>query len=175
MPLHVLTIRAIARRDTCLLSVNMKRHPSIDKKHATAFRQLSRKSSQHVNNAHKVVTALELLDASFVSYPSPDGGLDALRHFFSRSDTTLTRVTLVCCDFWNKQEATLLLAAFHTNRTVTHVTIDDIANLEGGALGASLCGLVQNMPQLQRFDCRDCVLRVEGVRALQPALRSNRT
>jgi Leucine Rich repeat len=31
------------------------------------------------------------------------------------------------------------------------------------------------MPQLQRFDCRDCVLRVEGVRALQPALRSNRT
>jgi hypothetical protein len=31
------------------------------------------------------------------------------------------------------------------------------------------------MPQLQRLDCSDCALRVEGIRALQPALRTNRT
>jgi Leucine Rich repeat len=47
--------------------------------------------------------------------------------------------------------------------------------LEGAELGASLSSLMQNMPQLHRLDCVSCVLREEGVRALQPALQANRT
>jgi Ran GTPase-activating protein (RanGAP) involved in mRNA processing and transport len=34
---------------------------------------------------------------------------------------------------------------------------------------------MQNMPQLQRLDCSESALRVEGVRALQPSLQANRT
>jgi Leucine Rich repeat len=55
------------------------------------------------------------------------------------------------------------------------LTIQDIVNLQGRALGASLGGLLQNIPQLQRLFCADCALRVEGVCAFQPALQMNRT
>jgi hypothetical protein len=103
-----------------------------------------------------------------------DGGLDVLRRFFARSDTTLTKVTLWDCNFGNTEEASQLLEAFHTNRTVTDFTIAGIKNLEGIAVGTSLCGLLQNMPQLHRLRYSSS-LTVEGVRALQPGLRNNHT
>jgi hypothetical protein len=67
------------------------------------------------------------------------------------------------------------MSAFQTNGTVTELTIGRIRNLEGGALGTCLGGLVQNMPQLQRLFCHECSLRLEGVRAFQSGLRSNRS
>jgi Leucine Rich repeat len=124
-----------------------------------------------------VITKLNLYDVKLVSDPSPDGGLNVLKDFFGRSDTTLTNVTLVyCCNFGSQEDASQLLAAFHTNRTVTDLTIRQIQNLEGGAvLGNSLSGLMQNMSQLQRLLLIDGNLGVEGVRAFQPALQANRT
>jgi hypothetical protein len=85
--------------------------------------------------------------------PSPDGGVNVLRDFFARSDTTLTKVTFSDCAF-RHPDALQLLAAFHTNRTVTDITIHEMKKLQGGAaLGNALAGLTQNMPQLQRLDC----------------------
>jgi Leucine Rich repeat len=105
----------------------------------------------------------------------PDGGLDILRDFFARSDTTLTKVTLIEGRmFGPAEETSQILAAFHTNRTVTDLTLKGIDNLWGAALGNSFSGILQNMPQLQRLDCF-ADLQVEGVRAMLPALRTNRT
>jgi hypothetical protein len=87
----------------------------------------------------------------------------------------LTNVTFSCCNFGTAQAASQLLAAFHTNTTVSDLTIAQIDNLKGAALGACLSGLLQNMTQLQRLDCYGYHLRVEGVRAVQPGLQSNRT
>jgi hypothetical protein len=49
--------------------------------------------------------------------------------------------------------------------------------LERAALGACLSGLLLNMPLLNRLDYARSVLRVgvDGVRAMQPGLQSNRT
>jgi hypothetical protein len=81
-----------------------------------------------------------------------------------------------CCDFGSRADTVQLLAVFHTNGTVTDFTIQQISELPGSALGNSLSGLIQNMPQLQRLDLYgNNHLGVEGVRALQPALRVNRT
>jgi Leucine Rich repeat len=121
-----------------------------------------------------VITELELQNVRILSEPS-DGGLDVLRDFFSRSDTSLTKVTMDRCDFGSAQETSRLLAAFHSNRTVTDLTIKRLGNLSDAPLGYSLADLMQNMPQLQRLECSSCPLRVEGVRALQPGLLSNRT
>jgi hypothetical protein len=120
-----------------------------------------------------VITELELLYWRLL-YPS-DGGLDVLRAFFARSDTTLTKVTLDVCNFGTAEDASQLLAAFHTNRTVIDLTIYAIQNLEGSSLGTSLSVLLQNMPQLQRLGCYHNRLFLEGLRAMQPALRANRT
>jgi hypothetical protein len=75
------------------------------------------------------ITGLRLLNVR-LSEPS-DGGLDVLRGFFARSDTTLEKVKLEYCHFGNQEDASQLLAAFETNRTVTGLTIRQIRNLEG--------------------------------------------
>jgi Leucine Rich repeat len=72
---------------------------------------------------------------------------------FSRSDTTVTKVTIEYCSFGTAEDASRLLAAFETSRTVTDLTLCGIESLEGAALGARLFGLLRNMPQLQRFAC----------------------
>jgi hypothetical protein len=92
-----------------------------------------------------------------------------------KSDATLTKVTLEYCNFGNQQGAELLLAAFHTNRSVTDLVMLSVANLEGAALGACLCGLMESMPQLQRLYCYGNHLGAEGFRTIQPTLRPNRT
>jgi hypothetical protein len=108
-----------------------------------------------------------------------DGRLEVLCTFFSRSDTTLTKVTLSSCDFGTAQDSSQLLAAFESNRTVTDLTLSNgIRNLEGAALGASLSSLMQNMPQLQRLEYASprSALRVEGRNpcyAAWPAIESD--
>jgi hypothetical protein len=62
---------------------------------------------------HSAVTELALYVVE-LTYPS-DGGLDVLRTFFSRSDTTLTKVFRSHCDFGSQEDASQLLAAFQTN------------------------------------------------------------
>jgi Leucine Rich repeat len=102
--------------------------------------------------------------------------LNVLKDFFGRSDTTLTKVTLDECAFGTTEDTSQLLAAFHTNRTISDVEIFYIFALQGAALGNSLSGLLQNMSKLQNLDCHCRQLDVEGVlRAFQPALRANRT
>jgi Leucine Rich repeat len=104
-----------------------------------------------------------------------DSGWNVLRNFFSRSNTTLTKVT-----FWNyfhfgnQQDASLLLAAFQGNRTVSELSIGKIVNIDGSALGSSLSGLLQNMTQLHRLVCCDVNLS-DSVSAMQPGLRSKQT
>jgi Leucine Rich repeat len=117
------------------------------------------------------------LELHFFSLAQPsDGGLNVLCDFFARSDTTLTKVSLQHCDFGSQQDASQLLAAFETNTTVTDIEIERICHLEYAALGNSLSGLMQNMPQLQRLSCSCTInLCMEGVRALQPGLRNNQT
>jgi Leucine Rich repeat len=141
---------------------------------------VDRYSLQHLvtfldNGDSHEVTELVLEGVELVSDPSPDGGLDVLRNFFARSDTTLTKVTLSCCHFGSQEDTSQLLAAFQTNRSVLDLAIIRIRSLHGAALGNSLSSLLQNMPQLRRLDCHCSRLRVEGIQALQPGLRSNRT
>jgi hypothetical protein len=54
---------------------------------------------------------------SIIRHPL-DGGLDVVRAFFSRSDTTLAKVTLRCCNFGTSQDVAQLLAALLTTWTV---------------------------------------------------------
>jgi hypothetical protein len=105
---------------------------------------------RHEEEEEEVAIEQLVLNGLRLSHPH-DGGLNVLTNFFARSDTKLTEVSLYCCHFGTTQDASRVLASFQTNRTVTDLTIKDIANLKGGALGTSLCGLVQNMPQLQRL------------------------
>lgn len=80
----------------------------------------------------------------------------------------------------NREDTSRLLAVFERNRTVA-ADSDHSAHprnlVEGAALCACLSSLSQNMPNLQRLECSECdALHVlEGVRAFQPALQSNRT
>jgi Leucine Rich repeat len=104
-----------------------------------------------------------------------DGGLNVLSDFFARSDTRLTNATLWECDFGSREDVAQLLSPFYTNKTITGLTIHQITNLEGVALGTCLSNLMQNMPQLQCLICSQGDLRLDGTRALQPGLRSNRT
>jgi Leucine Rich repeat len=101
---------------------------------------------------HEVITELELVQFKLSSKPS-DGGLNVLTDFFARSDTSLTKVTLGWCDVGSRRDASQLLAAFHSNRTVTDLTIRHVRNLQGAALCACLSGLLQNMPQLHWLEC----------------------
>jgi Leucine Rich repeat len=124
------------------------------------------------------ITELKLHNIRLVE-PS-DGGLNVLKDFFSRSNTTplLTKVTLEWCSFGSQDDASQLLAAFHTNRTVTDLRFHRNHNIEGGAaLGNALSALLQNTSQLQRLNCErsNHWFHSEGVRALQPGLRVNRT
>jgi Leucine Rich repeat len=150
--------------------------------HGHSSPTVDRRSWQHLvdfldngDNSHEVVmTELELC-AVELSEPS-DGSLQVLQRFFSRSDTSLKKVTLWSSDFGSAQETSRLLEAFHTNRTVTDLTIKCLGNLERAALGNSLSNLMQNMPLLLRLDCSyNTNLQVTGVRALLPALQANRT
>ena len=75
------------------------------------------------------------------------------------------------CDFGQQEQATQLVAAFHTNRIVVDVAIS--ANLHGVALGNSLNGLLQHMPQLQLLSCHDYDFGCAGFRAMQPCLCNN--
>jgi hypothetical protein len=92
-------------------------------------RPVDRQSLQHLVDfldnvaSHEVViTALWLHNVTLISDPS-DGGLNILRDFLARSDTTLTNVTMDGCDFGSQEHASQLLTAFHTNRTVTDIKI----------------------------------------------------
>jgi hypothetical protein len=88
-------------------------------------------------------------------------------------DTTRTKVTLHDCNFGSAEEASLLLAAFRINRTVTFFPIRRI----GAAFGAGTSGLMQNMTQLRtRLESAVVVKRGgDGVRTVQPTLQTNRT
>jgi Leucine Rich repeat len=140
---------------------------------------MDRQSLQHLvdyldNHDTYEGTITELwLDGIQLPEPS-DGGLKVLRTFFARSDTTLTKVTLRCVRF-SKEDASRLLAAFHTNRAVTELSIHSIRNLHNADLGNSLCCILQNMPQLQLLECNGCELYDDGIRAFQPGLQTNRT
>jgi hypothetical protein len=100
--------------------------------------RIDRRSLEHLvdfldnGDSHKVT---ELVIADFCLLQPFDGGLEILRSFFARSDTTLTKVRLYCCTFGSAQEASQLLAAFQTNTTVTDLAIHTIVNLQGAALG----------------------------------------
>jgi hypothetical protein len=145
---------------------------------------VDRRSLQHLvdfldgrrDSHHEDIIAITELYLNGVGllWPS-DGGLNVLRTFFARSDTTLTKVTLGCFIFGEPEEASQLLAAFHTSRTVVDLTIDHTRPmyLEGATLGTCISSLLQNMPQLKRLDCSN--LRAEGFRAMLPGLRLNRT
>jgi hypothetical protein len=95
--------------------------------------------------------------------------------FFSRSDTTLTKVCLDSRRFCTAEDASILFAAFHRNITVTDFCIKRIEALERAALGHCLARLMHNMAQLRRLECSHCYLEAAGVRAFQPTLQSNRT
>jgi hypothetical protein len=73
------------------------------------------------------------------------------------------------------KDASQLVAAFHTNQTVTEDFTVRVDNLQGAALGNSLSGLMESMPQLQRLDCHGCALHVEGVPCISTstAIESN--
>jgi hypothetical protein len=117
------------------------------------------------------ITITELVLANVHLKEPSDGGVNVFKAFFTRSDTTLTKVTLQWSDFGSQQDTSQLIAAFETNRTVTDLSILGIRDLYGSALGSSLSGLMRNMPQLQRLECR--LLSVEEVRAFQPGLQAN--
>jgi Ran GTPase-activating protein (RanGAP) involved in mRNA processing and transport len=95
---------------------------------------------------------------------------------FSRSDTTITTVTLVWCNFGTAQEESQLYAAFHTNRTVTDLEVSNgLLRFAAHAVpGAYLPGWMQNIPQLRRLWCTNQLLTTDVVRAFQPALQANR-
>jgi Leucine Rich repeat len=185
-PLHVAVVDGIARLSDPLYRAERQK---VYVEELEIGRPVDRRSLQHlvdflVNDVddttprrEAVITELFLDNVTLVSEPSPDGGLNVLKDLFARSDTTLTltKVTLRHCDFGSQQNTEQLLAAFHTNRTITYLYIQRINNLRGSALGASLSGLMQSMPQLQRLYCTCRFLCVEGVRACQPALQENRT
>jgi hypothetical protein len=142
-------MHAIAKRDTRCTNVDGYDDPPVD-----------RQSLQHLVDfldnvdSHKfvVIAELHLYHVLLFSDPS-DVGLNVLTDFIGRSDTTLTRVVLWRCNFGSQEDASKLLPAFHTNRTITDLTIHQIRNLEGTAMGNSLSSLLQNMLQLQRLDC----------------------
>jgi hypothetical protein len=169
------------QRHTLLVVGHETYTPPVDRRsweHLVDFLDNNNKGSdgEHEDDSHDDVRITELA-LHYVKLPQPsDGGLDVLRDFFARSDDmTLTKVFLQGCNFGAAEEASQRLAAFHTNRSVTDFSIQRISNLEGAALGASLAGLLRNMPQLQRLYCYDNHLRADGIRALQSTLRANRT
>jgi hypothetical protein len=152
---------------------------------------VNRRSVQHLvdflndSDSHEVVITelkfhwiqLSRMDGSLEPHFNVpfEGGLEVICAVFSRSDTTLTKVAMDGCHFATTEDTSQLIAAFETNRTVTDLTIRRIRNLQDVALGDCVSGLLQNMPQLQRLDCSHCILHLEGVRALQPGLRSSRS
>jgi hypothetical protein len=68
--------------------------------------------------------------------------------------------------------ATQLIAVFETNRTIKDLSLLRITNLEDAALGDSLSGLMQNMPQLQRLSSILCMPK-EAVLSTSTASESN--
>jgi hypothetical protein len=129
--------------------------------------------NNHHRRSHEEVVIMEL-KLRLIKLIS-DGGLDVLRNFFARSDTTLTKIIFDRCRFGEEEVISHFLSALYTNRTITDLSIRTINNLEGAALGNALSGLMQNMLQLQRLECIGGDLGVVGVRAFLPALRANRT
>jgi hypothetical protein len=128
----------------------------------------------HRNTDKVAITELYFIGLELVSDPYDSGGLKALRDFFARSDTTITKVVLQrYCIFGSPKDAERLLAAFHTNRTIADLSICRIFNLEGFALGNTIFALMRNMPRLQGLTVAG--MTVEAIRAFQPALRTNRT
>jgi Leucine Rich repeat len=181
-PLHSAVVNGIARladpryseeerRELYVAPVFFESNPNVDRRslhHLVDF-------LDNVDSHEVVITELRFYRVKLVSDPS-DGGVVVLRDFFARSDTTLTTVTLDRCDFGSQQDAEQLLAAFHTNRTITDIKIHrGVANLQGIARGNPLFDLLQNIPQLQRLDLSGSALNIDAIRAFQPALRVNRS
>lgn len=79
-------------------------------------------------------------------------------------------IYIIVC-FGSTEQATQVLGAFHTNRTVTELRIREIHNLEGAALGHCLSGLLHHKTHPRTLACSS--LMEAGVSALQPGLRSN--
>jgi Leucine Rich repeat len=196
-PLHDAVVNGIARitdphciedeRHTLYVACDDDPHdlglePPIDRpslQHIVDFLDNHRRDSSH---REVVITELVLLNVALVTHPSPDGGLNVLIELFSRSDildtttSRLTKVTLWSCDFGSQPDAEQLLAAFHTNPTITDLTIGRIWHLSEAALGRCLDGILQHKnTTLQRLECVQNELRVDGIRAFQPTLRANRT
>jgi hypothetical protein len=129
-------------------------------------------SREEEPTARHVVTELELSDFSLLQ-PS-DGGMNVLCDFLANQMTLTTVKITHRCNFGTTEEASRLLAAFQTNRTVTDLTIYSICNREGSAaLGTCLSALLQNMPQLHRLELN--FYTSDGIRAMQPGLRTNRS
>jgi hypothetical protein len=125
-----------------------------------------------------VITHLVLYALNLTRHPNDgSGGLDVLRTFFARSDstTTLTKVTLWHCDFGTVDEALQLLASFQTNPTVVDLEIVGLMpHLDNAALGACLSN-PDWVGSFQRLELTDCSLVPNGVRVFQPVLQANRT
>lgn len=120
-----------------------------------------------------VVTELQLLHVNLVSDPCPDGGVNVLRDFFARSDTTLTKVMLRHCNFGNAQEASRLVTAFQSNRTVVDLEIKEIQYVDGPVLGTCLSSIVQNNV-IQRLKCSLCITSDSQILpAMQHGLSAN--
>jgi Leucine Rich repeat len=101
--------------------------------------------------------------------------LNVLCDYFA-NQTSITTVELAYCHFGGMEEASrLLAAAFATNHTttVTDLTIREIRNLQGAALGDCISGILQNNTTVQLLSLGD-TLDVETVRSMQPGLRTNR-
>jgi hypothetical protein len=134
----------------------------------------------NVNDSHDEVTMTELELHGIRLIQSPDGrggGLNVLRDFLGKErynpDKKKSLWIVVILEPHKKHR--IFLTAFPTNRTVSDLTIGDVFNLPGDALGNSLSGLMQNMPQLHRLGCTfHHVSGTECIRAFQPALRANR-
>jgi hypothetical protein len=176
--IHLAVLNCIA---VCKLqSHHMKRHGLYVEGH---YDPMDRCSLQYLDDFLKnhhccyheevMIMELKLLVIKLISVPSPDGRLDVLRNFFARTNTMLTKIIFDHCRFGEEEDASQLLSAIHTNRTITDISIHIINNLQGAALGNMLSGLMQNMPQLQRLECCGSHLGMEGACAFLAAMQAS--
>jgi hypothetical protein len=128
-----------------------------------------------------IISQLELdgvvLVGAFRGFTLPDGGLEVLKRFFARSDTTLTCVSFDGCAFGGRNDHLQILEAFYQNRTVSELRINDFS-LREGDLENVASGVMQNMPQLQRLHlkfARRFPAARASIMAFLSALQANRT
>jgi hypothetical protein len=114
-------------------------------------------TTHHHFHHHPVITELKLNCFSLVK--PTDGGLNVLCDLLA-NNTTLTTLKLTHCSFCMGGEAFRLIAALHSNRSITNLVIyPEVAD------GNFICDVLQNMPQLQRLQLYQ--LTTESLRLLQ--------